>query len=82
MNIIVCEMQLLLLKRGGRVIYNGSLGHNSVDLIEYFQSLPGVAPIKEGYNPATWMLEVTSNQIEQQNGVDFADIYEKSDLFQ
>jgi ABC-type multidrug transport system ATPase subunit/ABC-type multidrug transport system permease subunit len=74
--------ELLLLKRGGRVIYNGSLGHNSVDLIEYFQSLPGVAPIKEGYNPATWMLEVTSNQIEQQNGVDFADIYEKSDLFQ
>jgi hypothetical protein len=30
-------MQLLLLKRGGRIIYNGPLGVNSDKLIEYFQ---------------------------------------------
>nr|PNR60005.1 hypothetical protein PHYPA_002797 [Physcomitrium patens] len=57
--------ELLLLKRGGRVIYNGPLGHNSEKLIEYFQAIPGVTKIKEGYNPATWMLEVT-NRIEDQ----------------
>lgn len=30
-------MQMLLLKRGGRIIYNGPLGHNSDKLIEYFE---------------------------------------------
>nr|XP_024391802.1 ABC transporter G family member 36-like isoform X3 [Physcomitrium patens] len=73
--------ELLLLKRGGRVIYNGPLGHNSDKLIEYFQSMPGVAKIKEGYNPATWMLEVTNSSVENQLGVDFADLYLKSDLY-
>jgi hypothetical protein len=30
-------MQLLLLKRGGQVIYSGKLGRNSQKMIEYFQ---------------------------------------------
>lgn len=30
-------MQLLLMKRGGRVIYGGLLGVNSQNLIDYFQ---------------------------------------------
>ncbi|KAJ1295672.1 hypothetical protein BS78_01G240500 [Paspalum vaginatum] len=30
--------ELLLLKRGGRVIYGGSLGLNSIDMIAYFQT--------------------------------------------
>lgn len=37
--------------------------------------------IKEGYNPATWMLEISSAGVEQRLGVDFADIYSKSSLF-
>jgi hypothetical protein len=30
-------MQLLLLKRGGQVIYSGPLGRNSHKVVEYFQ---------------------------------------------
>lgn len=30
-------MQLLLMKRGGRVIYGGKLGTNSQIMIDYFQ---------------------------------------------
>ncbi|XP_065867197.1 pleiotropic drug resistance protein 2-like isoform X3 [Euphorbia lathyris] len=74
--------ELLLMKRGGQVIYAGPLGRNSHKLVEYFEVVPGVPKIKEGYNPATWMLEVTSTSVEAQLGVDFADIYTNSDLYQ
>ncbi|GAB9468228.1 Abc transporter g family member 31 [Globisporangium polare] len=48
---------LLLLQRGGRTVFFGELGEDSSKLIEYFQAVSGVKPIKPGYNPATWMLE-------------------------
>ncbi|XP_049354855.1 pleiotropic drug resistance protein 2-like [Solanum verrucosum] len=73
--------ELLLMKRGGQVIYAGPLGHHSRLLIEYFQSVPGVPTIKEGYNPATWMLDITTPAVEAQVNVDFTDIYAKSDLY-
>ncbi|XP_066345250.1 ABC transporter G family member 51 isoform X1 [Miscanthus floridulus] len=73
--------ELLLLKRGGRVIYGGSLGVNSIDMIDYFQSIPGVNHISEGYNPATWMLEVTTQACEEILGLDFAVVYKNSDQF-
>ena len=72
---------LLLLKRGGLVIYMGSLGERSVDLVKYFQSIPGVPPIREGLNPATWMLEISTLTQEERIGVDFADCYRESELF-
>ena len=50
--------ELLLLKRGGRVIYNGPTGKESCDLVAYFEHIQGVPKIEEGINPATWMLEV------------------------
>ncbi|KAJ7527147.1 hypothetical protein O6H91_16G039300 [Diphasiastrum complanatum] len=74
--------ELLLLKRGGQVIYAGSLGRHSHKLIEYFQAVDGVPRIKEGYNPATWMLEVTSQSTESKLGIDFAEIYRNSALYQ
>ncbi|XP_038900427.1 pleiotropic drug resistance protein 2-like isoform X1 [Benincasa hispida] len=74
--------ELLLMKRGGQVIYAGPLGHHSSLLIEYFQAIQGVPKIKEGYNPATWMLEVSSATIETQLDIDFAEIYSNSDLYQ
>ncbi|KAJ0976462.1 hypothetical protein J5N97_018427 [Dioscorea zingiberensis] len=40
----------------------------------------GVPKISGNYNPATWMLEVTSMAIEKQLGVDFAQIYSESAL--
>ncbi|XP_028768416.1 pleiotropic drug resistance protein 2 isoform X2 [Neltuma alba] len=74
--------ELLLMKRGGQVIYSGPLGRNSQDLIEYFEVIPSVPKIKDGINPATWMLEITSTAAESQLGVDFAELYSKSELYQ
>ncbi|KAK4487144.1 hypothetical protein RD792_006459 [Penstemon davidsonii] len=73
--------ELLLMKRGGQITYSGPLGHHSHLLIEYFQSLSGVPEIKEGYNPATWMIEITDPAIVTENSVDFAEIYANSDLY-
>ncbi|XP_073157366.1 ABC transporter G family member 39-like isoform X2 [Henckelia pumila] len=73
---------LLLMKRGGRVIYAGSLGHHSHKLIEYFEVNPGVPKIKNGYNPATWILDISAPAMEGQLGIDFADIYANSSLYQ
>ncbi|KAL2519856.1 ABC transporter G family member 39 [Forsythia ovata] len=53
----------------------------SIDIFESFdESVPGVPKIKEGYNPATWMLEVSSAAMETQLDVNFAEIYSNSDL--
>ncbi|KAH7554031.1 hypothetical protein JRO89_XS12G0099400 [Xanthoceras sorbifolium] len=49
--------ELLLMKRGGRVIYGGKLGVQSQIMVDYFQGISGITPIPSGYNPATWMLE-------------------------
>ncbi|KAJ0020425.1 hypothetical protein Pint_32556 [Pistacia integerrima] len=73
--------ELLLMKRGGRVIYGGKLGVHSKIMIDYFQGINGVAPIPSGYNPATWMLEVTTSAVEERIGVDFADLYKDSEQY-
>ena len=44
------------------------------------QGIKGVPPLKEGLNPATWMLEVSTPGAEQRTGVDFAEIYKNSDF--
>ncbi|XP_052174866.1 LOW QUALITY PROTEIN: ABC transporter G family member 35-like [Diospyros lotus] len=74
--------ELLLMKRGGQVIYSGPLGRNSHKIIEYFEAIPGVPKIKEKYNPATWMLEVSSIAAEVRLGMDFAEYYKSSALAQ
>ena len=45
------------------------------------QAIPGVPKIKEGINPATWMLDVSATAVEAQLDVDFAEIYANSDLY-
>ncbi|CAK9174554.1 unnamed protein product [Ilex paraguariensis] len=72
--------ELLLLKRGGQVIYAGPLGRNSHKVVEYFEAIPEVSKIKEKYNPATWMLEVSSVAAEVRLGIDFAEHYKSSAL--
>ncbi|XP_058203379.1 pleiotropic drug resistance protein 2-like isoform X3 [Rhododendron vialii] len=74
--------ELLLMGRGGQVIYAGPLGRQSREVIEYFEAVPGVPKIKDGYNPATWMLEISAPSVETQLNVDFAEIYAKSSLYQ
>ncbi|KAL0905672.1 hypothetical protein M5K25_024110 [Dendrobium thyrsiflorum] len=73
--------ELFLMKRGGEEIYVGPLGRNSCHLIKYFEEVDGVMPIKDGYNPATWMLEVTTQAQEGILGVNFSEIYKNSDLY-
>jgi hypothetical protein len=51
-------------------------------ILQHEQAIDGVPRIKEGYNPATWMLEVTTPAAEIRIGQDFADIYRNSDLYQ
>ncbi|KAH9331698.1 hypothetical protein KI387_003806, partial [Taxus chinensis] len=74
--------ELVLMKRGGQMIYVGPLGRHSQYLIDYFEAVEGVPQITAGYNPATWMLESTSVGAELRLGVDFADIYRNSSLYQ
>ncbi|KAF8395358.1 hypothetical protein HHK36_019304 [Tetracentron sinense] len=73
--------ELLLMKRGGQVIYTGPLGRNSHKLIEYFEAIPGVPKIRDGFNPATWMLDVSSASFEAQLDMDFAEVYVNSALY-
>ncbi len=73
--------ELLLLKRGGKVIFNGPTGAASVMLVSYFEGIEGVAKVRDGISPATWMLEVSAVSAEQSLGQDFADIYTRSELF-
>jgi len=73
--------ELFLMKRGGHEIYVGPLGHHSQHLINYFEGIEGVNRIKDGYNPATWMLETTSLAQEAALGVDFTDVYKNSELY-
>ncbi|KOM25784.1 hypothetical protein LR48_Vigan187s002400 [Vigna angularis] len=72
--------ELLLLKLGGEQIYSGPIGSNSSHLIQYFEAVQGVPKIKDGYNPATWMLEVTSAAKEASLKIDFTDVYKNSEL--
>ncbi|KAK9289059.1 hypothetical protein L1049_017530 [Liquidambar formosana] len=72
---------LILMKKGGQIIYSGKLGHHSSKLIEYFEGISGLPKIKDNYNPATWMLEVTSTSVEMELNLDFTRIYKESPLY-
>ncbi|GJU70197.1 pleiotropic drug resistance protein 1 [Tanacetum coccineum] len=72
--------ELFLMKRGGQELYVGPVGRNSYKLIEYFEAINGVSKIKDGYNPATWMLEVSTAAQEIALGLDFTSIYRNSEL--
>lgn len=49
--------------------------------LRIMQDIDGVPAIKDGYNPATWALDVTNSAAERRLGVDFADVYEGSALY-
>ncbi|KAL6614945.1 hypothetical protein ACP70R_037215 [Stipagrostis hirtigluma subsp. patula] len=79
-NIFEAFDELFLIKLGGEEIYVGPLGDRSCHLVEYFQNITGVH-IRDGYNPATWMLEVTSTGQEEILGVNFAEAYKNSEMY-
>jgi hypothetical protein len=45
----------------------------------FIKGIQGVSKIKDGYNPATWMLEVTSSAKEME--INFAEVYKSSELY-
>ncbi|KAL0737801.1 hypothetical protein Bca4012_014011 [Brassica carinata] len=54
----------------------------SIDIFESFdEGIKGVGKIKEGYNPATWALEVTTREQEDVLDVKFAQEYKNSNLY-
>ncbi|KAM7480400.1 hypothetical protein LguiA_028613 [Lonicera macranthoides] len=73
--------ELFLMKRGGQELYVGPVGRHSCHLIKYFEDVEGVSKITDGYNPATWMLEVSASAQEMVLGIDFAETYKNSDLY-
>ncbi|KAL4589134.1 hypothetical protein LXL04_002036 [Taraxacum kok-saghyz] len=73
--------ELFLMKRGGEEIYVGPIGRHSCDLIKYFEDIQGISKIKDGYNPATWMLEVSTSSQEIALGIDFTQVYKNSQLY-
>ncbi|XP_071738064.1 ABC transporter G family member 35-like isoform X1 [Rutidosis leptorrhynchoides] len=74
--------ELLLMRVGGQMIYAGPIGQNSQNLIEYFEKIPGVPKIREKYNPATWILDLSSIAAEIRLGIDFSEQYKASPLHQ
>jgi hypothetical protein len=70
----------------GQILLPSYLSATLLDLkgknIFIAQAIPGVPKIRDGYNPATWMLEISSPAAETHLGVDFAEVYSNSPLFQ
>lgn len=70
---------LLLLKRGGHVVYFGDLGSESSDLIRYLERFDSTERIQKGENAATWMLRVISDSSSNDGeSYDYAQAYAKS----
>ncbi|KAM6501505.1 pleiotropic drug resistance ABC transporter [Amanita muscaria] len=49
--------RLLLLERGGRMVFFGDIGHNATELIDYFEE-GGARKCQPDENPAEYMLDV------------------------
>uniref|UniRef100_A0A0E0HJ07 ABC transporter domain-containing protein n=1 Tax=Oryza nivara TaxID=4536 RepID=A0A0E0HJ07_ORYNI len=64
--------ELILMKNGGKIIYNGPIGERSS------KKISGVLKVKSNCNPAAWMMDVTSTSMEVQHNMDFAILYDES----
>lgn len=73
--------ELLLLKSGGRVVYHGPLGHDSQELIQYFQDNGAQACPPEA-NPAEYMLETIGAGDPNYKGKDWGDVWAESENHQ
>ncbi|KDN70652.1 putative ABC-2 type transporter [Colletotrichum sublineola] len=69
---------LLLLKAGGRVAYHGPLGHDSQELIQYFES-QGAHKCPPNSNPAEYMLEAIGAGDPNYKGKDWGDVWAQSE---
>ena len=69
--------ELLLLKSGGRVVYHGSLGKDSRNLIDYFEANGG-KECPHDANPAEYMLEIIGAGNPDYKGKDWGDVWASS----
>lgn len=51
-------------------------------MFNVLQAVPGVTKIKDKQNPAAWMLDASSAAGEVRLGIDFAEHYKSSSLYQ
>lgn len=72
---------LLLLKRGGEVVFFGELGEHSCNLTEYLERFEATTKIKTHENPATWMLTtIGAGSNTSGHAFDYAGAYAESKL--
>ncbi|KAJ5634500.1 hypothetical protein N7528_002342 [Penicillium herquei] len=69
--------ELLLLKSGGQVVYNGPLGSDSHNMIQYFERNGG-KQCSPHANPAEYMLEVIGAGNPGYDGQDWGEVWAKS----
>mmetsp|Transcript_888 Transcript_888/g.1257 ORF Transcript_888/g.1257 Transcript_888/m.1257 type:complete len:1050 (+) Transcript_888:1338-4487(+) len=67
---------LILLKKGGNVVFFGELGEESNKLVSYFEER-GASPIEKQENPAAWVLRAYAG--EHSSSVDWGERYKSSD---
>lgn len=70
---------LILLKKGGNVVFFGELGKESTNLIQYFEDR-GAKQIERQENPAAWVLRAYAGE-QKSSEIDWAELYKKSDQF-
>lgn len=79
-EIFLAFTHLLVLQKGGQTVFFGPQGHECETLIRFLESMPGTVPLKEGINPANWMLEVVNGGTSGTVDVDYAHAYNESQL--
>lgn len=73
--------RLLLLQRGGQVVYNGPVGKDGCHVIKYFADRGAQCP--PGINPAEFMLDAIGAGSQPRMGpCDWADLYRESEMYQ
>ncbi|KAI8026760.1 Pleiotropic drug resistance protein 3 [Camellia lanceoleosa] len=83
---IVMRVVKNVAETGGTIVC--TIHQPSIDIFEAFgelillkaggQAISGVQKIRNNYNPATWMLEITSRSAEAQLCVDFTQVYQNN----
>jgi len=73
-----CFDRLLLLKRGGQIVYEGPLGKNSRTLIDYFEKRCDTKCADDA-NPAEYMLDVIGAGAGQTSKTDWHSLWKESD---
>jgi hypothetical protein len=78
---ILRRVNFLIPSRSWKIEPNSLIIASAYSYKKGFQGISGVPKIMDNYNPATWMLEVSSSSVEAQLGINFAHIYKESNLY-